>query len=226
MREPSRRRRCLAARGRWPAAHIPPPRTPRGFAASECRGTPEVEDQKAKRPGSLAGSGPLKIRARRLRQSDAAATRIGAILGLAMLQRMSGCNRRDGARERTAAGEAWGVAKGVPAVHDGVLLAFPYRSAAGRAKVSGRTSCNGSSLFQATGRSVNSLYGLRKRSLSKSCGASPNIASMGALVAGVDPATARRMTGHAQVHARGRAGGHASCVIDFLDELTENFLAC
>ena len=62
-REPSRRRWRLAARGRVSCRAHPAPRTPGGFAASECGGTPEVKGQ-TKRPGSFAGSGPLEFRVR------------------------------------------------------------------------------------------------------------------------------------------------------------------
>ena len=138
-REPSRRRRRLAARWRVSRGAHPASRTPGVDATSECRGTPEVEE-KTKRPGSFAESGPLEFRERQARRSDAAASRRGAILGLAMLVRLpfrhAAHGQRDGARERTRAGEGLGVAKGDPAVHDDVLMSVPFRGSR-RARSSG-----------------------------------------------------------------------------------------
>ena len=128
--------------------------------------------RKTKRPGSFAESGPLEFRERLARRSDAAASRRGAILGLAMHVRLPGRQalqaQRDGARERTRAVEGLGVAKGDPAVHDGVSGSIPFR---GRTEQGSRAwaSCEESSPFQATARSVNSLYGLRKRPAPDCC---------------------------------------------------------
>ena len=89
---------------------------------------------KNKRPGSFAESGPLEFRVRQACQSDTAASRIAAILGLAMLQRLphrqaAGTQRKD-AHERTEADEGLGVAGGVPAVHDGCPGSIPFEARA------------------------------------------------------------------------------------------------
>ena len=136
--------------------------------------------RKTKRPGSFAESGPLEFRERLARRSDAAASRRGAILGLAMLVRLpirqAAHGQRDGARERTRAGEGLGVAKGDPAVHDGVSGSIPFR---GRTEQGSRAwaSCKKTSPFQATGRSVNSLYALRKGQSQNCCSTSTRTAT-------------------------------------------------
>ena len=139
-REPSRRRRRLAARKRVSRRAHPASLTPGVDATSECRGTPEVEEKKTKRPGSFAGSGPLEFRERLARRSDAAASRMGAILGVAIRMHLpqGRCARqqRDGTGERARADEGLGVAKGDPAFHDGVLRSVPFRGPR-RAWVSG-----------------------------------------------------------------------------------------
>ena len=77
---------------------------------------------KTKRPGSFAESGPLEFRVRLACQSDTTASRIGAILGRAVIGHLPHrqvARTRQGAHERMQAGEGLGVAMGVPAVHDG-----------------------------------------------------------------------------------------------------------
>jgi len=138
-REPSRRRRRLAARCGFPAAHIPR-RVRQASMRRRSAGAHPKWKKKTKRPGSLAESGPLEFRERPGRRSDAVASRRGAILGVAMLVhlpiRQAARGQRDGACERTPAGEGLGVAKGVPAVHDEFLRSVPFRGAR-RARVSG-----------------------------------------------------------------------------------------
>ena len=163
-REPSRRRRRLAARGR-----VNPPRTSRAahtgrFCGVGVRGHTRSErktektNEKARILGGIRASG---IQSAAGASSDAAASRIESILGLAMLRRpprrQAAIRQRDGAHARTEAGEGLGGAKGVPAVHDGCPGAFPVRGATKKRLI------EIPSLFQATGRSVNSLYCLRKR---------------------------------------------------------------
>lgn len=170
-REPSRRRWRLAARGRVSRRAHPASRTPCVDATSECGGTPEVEENKKAR--ILAESGPLEFRERLGASSDAAASRMGTILGLAMIERLSvrlrARRQRQDAHERTRAGEGLGVAKGDPAVHDDVSGLGSVSTCTARARVSGGASCKGSSLFQATASSVNSLYCLRKGVRATSC---------------------------------------------------------
>jgi len=113
-----------------------PPRTSRvAYARRRCdvgvQGHTRSGRKKTKRPGSFAESGPLEFRERQARRSDAAASRTGAILGITVLARrrvvQSAHRQRDSTRERTRAGEGFGVAKGDPAVHDGVLVSFRFR---------------------------------------------------------------------------------------------------
>ena len=106
------------------------------FCGVGVQGHTRSERPETKKPGSLAGSGPLNSELRQARRSDAAASRIGAILGLAMVGLHPARTQREGAHERTQAGEGFGVAMGDPAVHDGVLVAFRFEVPR-RAKVSG-----------------------------------------------------------------------------------------
>jgi len=166
-REPSRRKWRLAARCGFPAAHIPR-RVRQASMRRRSAGT-HPKWKKTKRPGSFAESGPLETRERQARRSDAAASRTGAILGLAMLVRrrvgQPAHQQRDGARARTRAGEGFGVAKGDPAVHDGVLVRFRFEAPVSSTYSRVCASCKRWSPFQATARSVNSLYDLRKGSM-------------------------------------------------------------
>jgi len=109
-----------------------------------------VEENKKAR--ILAESGPLEFRERLDASSDAAASRIGAILGLAMVEclpaRQRARRQRQVAHERIPAGEGSGVAKGVPAVHDGVSGVGSVSTSADPARIPGGASCKGHRFFK------------------------------------------------------------------------------
>ena len=163
----------MASRCTWTGF---PPRTSRvAYALRRCdvgvRGhTRSGRKQKGPNPCGIRASGIQRAAGA---SSGAAASRMGAILGLAMIGRLSVRQRarrqRQDAHERTRAGEGFGVAKGDPAVHDDVSGLGSVSTCTARASVSGGASCKGSSLFQATASSVNSLYCLRKGVHATSC---------------------------------------------------------
>ena len=130
LREPSRRMRCLAARGGQARRAHPGPRTPRCLRRRSAKTHPEWKrESENKKARILCGIRASGVQSAAGASSDAAASRIGAILGLAMVRHLprgqAARTQRKGACERTQAGEGLGVAKGVPAVHDGCPGSVP-----------------------------------------------------------------------------------------------------